>query len=84
MNTLDIANKLVDLCKQGKNDEAKALYASDAVSVEAIAMPGAEQEARGLAAIKANGGAPITKSIRPLSRVLGPMAIGSSSDFNTT
>ncbi|MDP9043489.1 MAG: nuclear transport factor 2 family protein [Pseudomonadota bacterium] len=55
MSTLDIANKLVDLCRQGKNDEAKALYASDAVSVEAIAMPGAEQEARGLAAIKAKG-----------------------------
>ncbi len=55
MSTLDIANKLVDLCRQGKNDEAKALYSPDAVSVEAIAMPGAEQEARGLAAIKAKG-----------------------------
>lgn len=55
MNTLDIANKLVDLCRQGKNAEAKALYAEHAVSVEAIAMPGASQESKGLAAIKAKG-----------------------------
>ena len=55
MSTLDIANKLVALCREGKNDDAKALYTSDAVSVEAVAMPGAEQEARGLAAIKAKG-----------------------------
>ena len=55
MNTMDIANKLVDLCQQGKNDEAKALYADSAVSVEAVAMPGAQQEAKGLAAIKAKG-----------------------------
>ena len=55
MNTMDIANKLVDLCRQGKNDEAKALYADSAVSVEAMAMPGAQQESKGLAAIKAKG-----------------------------
>ena len=53
MNTMDIANKLVDLCRQGKNDEAKALYADDAVSVEAFAPPGSQQESKGLAAIKA-------------------------------
>ncbi len=56
MSTLDIANKLVDLCRQGKSEEAlSALYAEDAVSVEAVAMPGAPQEAKGLAAIKAKG-----------------------------
>ena len=55
MNTMDIANKLVDLCRQGKNDEAKALYADSAVSVEAMAMPGAQQESTGLAAIKTKG-----------------------------
>ena len=53
MNTMDIANKLVDLCRQGKDDEAKALYADDAVSVEAFAPPGSQQESKGLAAIKA-------------------------------
>jgi hypothetical protein len=55
MNTLDIANKLVELCRQGKNAECKAFYSADAVSVEAFAMPGMEREAKGLAAIKAKG-----------------------------
>jgi len=56
MNTMEIASKLMELCSQGKNMEAHAtLYAEDAVSVEAFAMPGGEQEARGLAAINAKG-----------------------------
>jgi ketosteroid isomerase-like protein len=55
MSTMDIANKLVDLCRQGKNHEAKALYAADAVSVEAFAMPGMDRESKGLAAIQAKG-----------------------------
>ena len=42
MTTLAIANQLVEFCRQGKNREAKALYADDAVSVEAFAPPGAE------------------------------------------
>lgn len=55
MKTLDIANKLVELCKQGKADEAKSLYADDAVSVEAGGPPGQSREAVGLDAIKAKG-----------------------------
>jgi ketosteroid isomerase-like protein len=56
MNTLEIANKLVELCRNGKNDEALAtLFAADAVSVEAFAPPGAQQEAKGLQAIRAKG-----------------------------
>ena len=56
MSTLDIANKLVDLCRQGKSEEAlSTLYAENAVSVEAVAMAGGSQEAKGLAAIKAKG-----------------------------
>lgn len=39
MTTLDIANKLVDLCKQGKNADAKALYSEAIVSIEAFARP---------------------------------------------
>ena len=53
MNTQEIADKLVALCKQGKFEEAKALYAPEAVSVEAGAPPGAQREAVGLAAIQA-------------------------------
>ena len=55
MNTLEIADKLVELCKQGRNHEAKAFYADDAVSVEAFAPPGMQRESVGLAAIEAKG-----------------------------
>jgi ketosteroid isomerase-like protein len=56
MSTMDIARKLVDLCRQGKNIEAlNTLFADDVVSVEAAASPGMEREARGLAAVKAKG-----------------------------
>jgi hypothetical protein len=40
MNTIEIAKKLVELCKQRKNTEAlDILFADDGVSVEAAAMP---------------------------------------------
>ena len=56
MNTMDIAKKMVDLCRQGKNMEAlSTLFADDVVSVEAAAPPGMEREARGLSAVKAKG-----------------------------
>jgi ketosteroid isomerase-like protein len=56
MTTAEIANKLVALCREGKNMEAlNTLYAADAVSVEAVAMPGMQQEAKGLDAIKGKG-----------------------------
>jgi hypothetical protein len=53
MTTLEVGKQLVELCKQGKNEEAaKQLYAKDIVSVEAAAMPNASREAHGLAAIE--------------------------------
>lgn len=53
MSTLEIANKLIDLCRQGRHAECLAtMYADHAVSVEAMAMPGTGQESNGLAAIK--------------------------------
>lgn len=56
MNTMDLANKMVALCREGKNHEAlETLFADDMVSVEAAAMPGMEQEAKGLAAVKGKG-----------------------------
>ncbi len=54
MSTLAIANKLVAFCREGRNAESlSTLYAADAVSVEAMAMPGTQQESKGLAAIQA-------------------------------
>ena len=55
MTVIEIANKLVELCKLGKNEDAKALYAQDAVSVEAFAPAGMERASKGLAAIRAKG-----------------------------
>jgi SnoaL-like domain len=55
MTTTEIANKLVSLCKQGKDHEAHALYAADAVSVEAGGPPGMDRVSRGLDAIKGKG-----------------------------
>ena len=56
MTTKEIANKLVALCKQGKNLEAlNTLFADDAVSIEAAGPPGKSPESKGLAAIKAKG-----------------------------
>jgi len=57
MKTMEIAQKMVDLCRQGKNLEAlNTLFADDVVSVEAVAMPGTpSRESKGLAAVKGKG-----------------------------
>ncbi len=48
MTTKDIGQKLVDLCKVGKNREAmEQLYAQDIVSIEAAAPPGKSPESKG-------------------------------------
>ncbi len=52
MTTTEIANKLAALCRQGKDHEALALYAADAISVEASMPPGMDRVSRGVAAIK--------------------------------
>jgi ketosteroid isomerase-like protein len=53
MSTMEIARKLADLCRQGKNMEAlETLFADDLVSVEAGVPPGMDREAKGLAAVK--------------------------------
>ena len=56
MDTMAIANKLVELCRQGKNHEAvNTLFAPEAVSVEAFAPPGGKQETQGIEAIRGKG-----------------------------
>jgi len=52
MSVLEIANQLVALCREGKNEEAiEKLYSPDIVSVEAMDMPGMGQTQRGIQAI---------------------------------
>ena len=55
-NAKTIGEKLVALCKEGKNDVAiQELYSDDIVSVEAEAAPGMEREAKGRAAVVGKG-----------------------------
>jgi len=54
MTTFEVGKKLVELCKQGKYEEAmKSLYAADIVSVEAASQPGGSPESRGIEAVVA-------------------------------
>jgi ketosteroid isomerase-like protein len=53
MSTADIANGLVDLCREGKNLEAiEKYYSDDIVSVESASAPGMPAEMSGIEAIK--------------------------------
>jgi hypothetical protein len=56
MSTNEIANRLIELCLQGKWEEAqRELFADDAVSIEPQATPAFEKETKGLSAIIAKG-----------------------------
>lgn len=49
MTVGEVADNLVQLCRQGKFMEAiEALYSPDIVSVEAAAPPGGSREIRGI------------------------------------
>jgi ketosteroid isomerase-like protein len=53
MTTNEIAAKYVALCKEGKNEVClDELYAKEAESIEAAAVPGTEKTTKGLDAIK--------------------------------
>lgn len=52
-DSMKIGEKLVELCKQGKNmDAIKNLYADDIVSIEATPMPEIGREMKGIEAVK--------------------------------
>ena len=56
MTTQEVANRLVELCSEGKfMDAVKSLYADDVVSVEAGAPPGGAREVSGLQAVIGKG-----------------------------
>lgn len=56
MTTQEIANALVELCRQGKFQEAsQKFYSPDIVSMEAAAPPGGSRESKGLPAVLAKG-----------------------------
>ena len=56
MTTVEIANRLVELCKKGDFEGAlKELFAEDAVSIEPHGTPDFEKETHGLEAILEKG-----------------------------
>jgi hypothetical protein len=56
MTTSQIANRLAELCRQGKWEEAqKELFSNDAVSIEPYSTPAFDKETRGLNAIIEKG-----------------------------
>ncbi|MEO7766402.1 MAG: SnoaL-like domain-containing protein [Ferruginibacter sp.] len=56
MTTKEIADRLVDLCRQGQWETAqKELFAEDATSIEPEASPAFEKETKGLDAIVEKG-----------------------------
>ena len=53
-STMEVAKKLVELCKQHKHKEAmEALYSPKIVSIEAGGPPGKDPRSEGIAAVKA-------------------------------
>ena len=78
MNTQEVANKLVNLCSEGKFDEAmETLYSPDIVSMEAAAPPGMSRESKGVAAVKAKGEWWTANHEVHSSTVEGPLVAGS-------
>jgi SnoaL-like domain len=53
MTTKEVADKLVQLCREGKfQDAVDALYSPNIVSVEAMAPPGESRDLKGFDAVK--------------------------------
>jgi hypothetical protein len=77
MTTLEVAEKLVGLCSEGKFHEAmEALYSPEIVSVEAGAPPGGSREAKGLDAVKAKGEWWVANHDVHSAKVEGPLVAG--------
>ena len=56
MNTLEIGKKLVELCREGKNEEAvNTLFSADIVSVEVGGPPGTDTVTKGMAGVLGKG-----------------------------
>jgi hypothetical protein len=73
MSTMDIAKKLVELCRQGKNAEAReTLYSPDIVSVEAGAPPGGQRESVGIEAVRAKSAWWADNNVIHSANITGP------------
>ena len=76
MTTQNIADKLVELCSEGKFHEALEFYSPNIVSVEASAPPGGDRESSGIEAIRAKGQWWMENHEVHSSKVEGPLVAG--------
>lgn len=73
MTAQEIAKRYVALCQAGKNEVClDELYAKDAVSIEAAAMPGMDRTAKGLDAIRAKSKSWNESNVVHSAEVSGP------------
>ena len=73
MTTQEIGKRYVVLCQAGKNDVClDELYAKDAVSVEAVAMPGMERTVKGLEGIRGKSKSWNESNVVHSAEVVGP------------
>jgi hypothetical protein len=73
MATQNVAKRYVELCQAGKNDVClDELFAKDAVSVEAAAMPGMERVVKGLDGIRAKSKTWAENNVVHGAEVIGP------------
>jgi ketosteroid isomerase-like protein len=78
MTTKEVADKVVDLCSQGKFNEAvDQLYSPDIVSMEAGAPPGQSRESKGIEAVRAKGEWWVANHDVHGVKVEGPLVAGS-------
>ena len=78
MTTQEVADQLVQLCKEGKFSEAVAtLYSEEIVCVEAGAPPGQSRETKGLDGVKAKGEWWVANHEIHTAVVEGPLVAGS-------
>jgi hypothetical protein len=76
MNTQEVADQLVKLCKEQKFQEAMELYSPDIVSIEASAPEGQSRESKGIAAVKAKAEWWATNHDVHSTSVAGPLVAG--------
>jgi hypothetical protein len=73
MTTQEIAKRYVALCQAGKSEAClDELYSRDAVSIEAMAMPGMEKTVKGLDGIKAKSKTWNASNVLHSAEVSGP------------
>ena len=78
MTTQEVADKLVELCREGKFKEAVGtLYSNDIVSMEAGAPPGQSRESKGLDAVKGKNEWWLANHEIHSAKVEGPLVAGS-------